>query len=78
MSASQHELRSYRAKDSNVLLEQRMSYMRIIVMYSDITKKQYKIYKCMLCGSIFLTSNDALAHEEYEEQKFAKVYGVSR
>ena len=73
---SQDVVRFYRASESNVLIEKKLTFFTVVIMYSTITKRQYKIYRCRLCNSVFMSSTDALAHEEYEEEKFSRMKGV--
>lgn len=60
--SARHEIRSYRAELSSVLHEQKLVNFLITIIYSDITKRQYKVYTCVRCGSKFLTLSDAESH----------------
>ncbi len=68
MSAlNKYLVESYFAKDAESVKEQQLHHFKITVMYSKITQKSYKIYKCMVCNCVFISINDALAHEELEQ-----------
>ncbi|MGC9146117.1 MAG: hypothetical protein ACP5GS_08450 [Nitrososphaeria archaeon] len=68
MSAPERYLvESYFAKDASSIKEQQLHHFKITVMFSKITHRPYKVYMCIVCGCIFLSLSDALAHEELEQ-----------
>ena len=64
---------SYFAKDSSAIKEQQLHHFKIIVLFSKITHKPYKVYRCVVCGCMFLSVEDALAHEELEQERLKVV-----
>ncbi len=64
---------SYFAKDAESIKERQLHHFKITVMYSKITHKPYKVYRCVVCNCVFLSANDALAHEELEQERLRVV-----